>query len=428
MFLPPDKSIAHRALMLACLSEGETFISALPENEDIAATIRCLRALGAEIEDTGLLRSQLPRNDNSTSVIASVAKQSRDGTFFNVRVRGPMTWPTVPVTLDCGESGTTFRLLLGFLAGLPVTATLIARGSLVHRPMDRVIDPLRKMGADIDDTDKSKITIYGKKLHGITHRNIPASAQVKSALLLASLHASGETIVEEPLPTRDHTEKLLQWIRTEKRNEIKIPGDFSSAAFLIAEGLLFPDVPIHLQEVGINSTRTGFLEALSMMGAELQITNRQQWGLEPVADIIVKPASLRGITIGNPLIPRLIDELPLIAVLGAMAKGTTHVQEAQELRFKESDRIGSLVQEFSKLGIHIQETADGFIVEGGEPLKGATVSSHGDHRLAMSLALLGLLAEGKTTIHGACAVAKSYPDYFHALRARHPRRISSLTY
>jgi len=341
------------------------------------------------------------------------------------------------------------RLLAGILAGQPFPSTLTGDPQLLRRPMRRVVVPLRQMGAEITDHDgHAPLHIRGGKLRGIEYTLPVASAQVKSAILLAGLFADGPTTVHEPAPTRDHTERLLrlagcgphlyplgEGVRAlpltlhpsqPQAFDVEVPGDFSSAAFFIVAGLLVPESEITIEGVGVNPTRTGFLDVLLAMGAEIALspcathnsqfaTRNSAW--EPVADITVRTAELKGTEVGGSLVPRMIDEFPILAVAATQAQGTTTVRDAGELRVKETDRIANLVAELRKLGAEIEELPDGFIVHGPTPLRGALVHSHGDHRLAMALAIAGLIAEGETIIEDADCIADSFPGFVEILNS-----------
>jgi len=337
--------------------------------------------------------------------------------------------------LDCRDSGTTMRILAGILAGQPFTSVLTGDASLRGRPMDRVIAPLRQMGAQLMGRQNDRLpplTVRGGALHGIHYRLPVASAQVKSAILLAGLYAEGETVVEEPGPSRDHTERMLLAMGADVRREgpavslrplealapidIEVPGDISSAAFWIVAAAAHPDAELILPNVGINPTRTGLLDALAMMGASLDVGEERMVGEEPVADLVVHSSRLRGIEASGELVLRMMDELPVFAVAAAFADGETVVRDAAELRVKESDRIATLARELGKLGVDIEERADGFAIRGGRKLRGAPVSGSGDHRLTMALAVAGLLADGETTIADGESVTVSYPGFWEDIQ------------
>ena len=413
--VPGDKSISHRAALLGALASGPTTVRRFLAADDCRATLDCLRALGVEWR----LTEEAP----------GVATLEIQG----VGLRG-LREPTN--VLDAGNSGTTLRLLAGVLAGQPFASFLTGDASLRSRPVDRIVEPLRLMGAQLfarDGDRRAPLAIRGGSLRGIRYRLPVASAQVKSAVLLAGLFAEGEVVVEEPLPTRDHTERLLRAMGADLQREgpgirlmpppslspceLEVPGDVSAAAFWLVAGAVHPEAEIVLTKVGVNPTRTGLLDALSMMGASIDIGEERMVGEEPVADITVRSSRLRGVELGGDLIPRLIDELPALAVAAAFAEGRTVVRDAGELRVKESDRIAALVRELGRLGVQIEERPDGFVIEGTRPgeLRGTHVNGGGDHRLTMALAVAGLLAEGDTIVEDEEAVAVSYPGFWEEL-------------
>lgn len=399
--VPGDKSISHRAVMLGALSEGVTEISHFLNGEDCLSTIACFRRLGIDID---------VRGDSVT-----VAGKGLYG------LKAPKE------VLDVGNSGTTLRLMSGLLAGQPFCSVLTGDASIQKRPMNRVIIPLNQMGAKIQN-QTAPITIQGSPLTGITYTLPVASAQVKSAILLAGLYATGETCVIEPEATRDHTEIMLRYlgadifvengrIRVSSGNilqgkPITVPGDISSAAFLIVAAAITPGVSLVIEDVGVNQTRTGLLTALKAMGADIRLQNERFVCGEPVADLAVHYAPLKGTTVFGELIPRMIDEIPALAVAALYAEGVTTIRDAAELKVKESDRIHTVASELSKLGARITETEDGMIIEGGVPLNGANTDSHRDHRLAMSLAIAALGAKGDTSIQNSECVDISFPGFF----------------
>lgn len=411
--LPGDKSIAHRALIAAALAEGESTILGFDALDDGLCTLRALEACGVRIEGNG------PR-------------------ALRVWGRGLRGLQEPASPLDCGASGTTMRLLAGLLAGQPLTATLDGQPGLRRRPMDRVTAPLALMGARIEGPDGGRhapFTIRGGALHGIAYDLPVASAQVKSALLLAAIQADGETVLRSPAPSRDHTERMLAALgvpiavegttvrcrpaRPWPGAEFALPGDLSAAAFVLAAASLVPGSEIVLHDVGLNPTRTGFLDALRAMRGNVQVTTGkgQQAGWEPRGDLWARAVGLRAIEVGGSLIPNLIDELPILAVLATQAEGTTVVRDAAELRVKESDRIAALAQGLTAMGASFAPTGDGFVVHGPTPLHGAAVDAHGDHRIAMALAVAGLIARGETVISGAEAVTKSFPGFAATMRS-----------
>jgi 3-phosphoshikimate 1-carboxyvinyltransferase len=407
-FYPPgDKSISHRALLLGALADGTSTIANFLPARDCLATLACLRSLGVHI---------LKDDPTKMTVVGS-------GLNGLNRPVGP---------LDCVRSGTTMRLLAGIMAGQRFASVLTGDPQLLRRPMRRVVGPLRTMGAEIEDTDgHGPLKISGRRLVGQRHDLVVASAQVKSALLLAGLYAQGPTVVHQPGPARDHTERMLIAMGAQVTIDgltvsleppsslapldLMVPGDISSAAFLLIAGALIPGSRITALNVGLNPTRTGLLEILVEMGAALEITNRREQGDEPVADVTLSAGDLRATEVGGDTVVRMIDEFPALAVAVTQAEGTTHVRDAAELRVKETDRIATVVAELTRLGARIEPRPDGFVVEGPTPLQGAVVDSHGDHRLAMALVVAGLLAEGETVVLGAESIADSFPGFLHHL-------------
>jgi len=417
--VPGHKSISHRAALLGALATGTTRARRFLMSEDCLATLACLRALGVEWRLTD---------------------EGPGSATLEVRGAGLHGWQEPSDVLDCRNSGTTMRIIAGILAGQPFTSVLTGDSSLRARPMDRVIEPLRQMGAQLLGRGNDRLpplTIHGpsaERLRGIRYRQPVASAQVKSAVLLAGLFADGETIVEEPGPSRDHTERMLRAMGADVRREgpavsvrpldalspidIEVPGDVSSAAFWIVAATVHPDADVLLPNVGVNPTRTGLLDALAMMGANVDVGEERMVGEEPVADLHVRSSRLRGIEARGELVLRMMDELPALAVAAACAEGETVVRDAAELRVKESDRIASLTRELGKLGVAIEERDDGFVIHpSAEGLRGGRVSGGGDHRLTMALAVAGLLAEGETTIEDGESVAVSYPGFWTDIAA-----------
>lgn len=410
--VPGDKSISHRAAILNALADGEATVQNFLVGEDCLSTLRVLRSLGIE-----------------SSLDAS-------GAAPELRIRGAgLHGLREPVEiLDCGNSGTTMRLMSGVLAGQAFHSVLSGDASLNTRPMARVAAPLREMGAQIDGRDggrQAPLAIRGGGLHGICYRMPVASAQVKSSVLLAGLFASGETIVEEPEQTRDHTERMLGAMGARIGREgpavrlipgdalaplsMRVPNDISAAAFWMVAASVHPDAEVHLTGVGMNPTRTGIIDVLRAMGADLSVQEERQVAGEPVADIVVRSARLRGTRVDGDLIPRLIDEVPALAVAAAFADGATEIAGAAELRVKESDRIAATVSELAALGVAISEREDGMVVEGGSGVGGGSVRSFNDHRLAMALAAAALAGSGDVRIAGAEAVAISYPAFWQHL-------------
>lgn len=406
--LPGDKSISHRAVILNGLAEGKAKLDNFSPGADCWATVACMKAMGVEIE---------PRGTEGTLEISGVGKRGLE---------------EPNKVLDARNSGTTMRLLTGLLAAQPFLSILTGDESLRTRPMGRIIQPLRMMGAEIYDKENKSLApliINGKQLHGITYLLPIASAQVKSALILAALFAEGLTCLTEPSQSRDHTERLLKNMggKIEVNNlnititpqssplsalDIHIPGDISSAAYWLVAGAIHPDAKIKLLNIGVNPTRTGIIDVLLKMGASLKIKNERQEGGEPVADLSIETGKLRGIQISGQTIPRVIDEIPIIAVAASVAEGGTVIRDAAELRVKETDRIATTVRELSKLGATIEELPDGMVIEGGKQLRGAECDSLGDHRLAMTLGIAALVAQGETTINNAEVVDISYPAFW----------------
>lgn len=411
---PPDKSISHRALMLNSIARGTAHIANLSHGGDVLSTLRCLRALGARIR---------------------LASNGLEGKQCVVEGRGLYGLAEASNVLDAGNSGTTTRFMAGILAAQPFLSVLTGDRSLRSRPMGRVIAPLKMMGAQIwgraNDT-LAPFSIKGGRLRGIEYSMPVASAQVKSALLLAGLYAEGTTILQQPALSRDHTERMLRAmgadltenglilsIRPGELNavDINVPADLSSAAYWLVAAVCHPSAELRLTGVGLNPGRTGILDALSQMGARISIEDRRQEGNEPVGDLVARSSSLKGVEIGGDMIPCIQDELPLLAVAACFAEGTTVVRDAEELRVKESDRIKTTVTELSRLGARIQELSDGFVVQGTGHLRGATCFSYGDHRLTMSLAVAGLLADGETVVKDAEAASVTYPGFWDDLQS-----------
>ncbi|HCU99959.1 MAG TPA: 3-phosphoshikimate 1-carboxyvinyltransferase [Dehalococcoidia bacterium] len=412
--VPADKSISHRALILNAIAEGEAHLENLLDSDDVRSTAACISSLGIAID---------------WPVGATAARISGGGLHGLYESED---------ALNCGNSGTTMRLLTGLLAAHPLFSVLIGDESLSRRPMGRIIEPLRLMGARISarrgDT-LAPIAIRGGSLRAIQYEMPVASAQVKSALILAGLTVEGRTRITEPAPTRDHTEKMLAAmgapvdregrsviIRRPARLEplgIRVPGDLSSAAPWLVLGACHSDAEIKVESVGINPTRTGLLDILKRMGASIELQNEHETSGEPVADLIVHSSDLHGVTVQGDDVPRAIDELPLVALLGCFAQGTTVVREAEELLVKESNRIENVVTMLSAMGASIKATADGFIVEGPCDLQGARLDAAADHRMGMLGAVAGVLATGQTRIEND-AVTVSYPDFWEALEAASP--------
>lgn len=406
--IPGDKSISHRAVMFGALAKGTTRISHFLEGADCLSTISCFRKLGVKIE--------------------------KEGEIYLVHGQGLRGLKAPTDNLDCGNSGTTIRLISGILSAQPFTTILTGDESIQKRPMRRIADPLQQMGAHISSLNNNgcaPLRIEGAPLHGITYQSPVASAQVKSAILLAGLYADAPTTVIEPSLSRDHTERMLTGFGakiTTNGNEITIepteelyaqdifvPGDISSAAYFMAAATLVPSSEILIHNVGINPTRDGILHIMRNMGADITILNERTESNEPVADLLIKHAPLHGTTIEGTIIPTLIDEIPILAVLAAFADGTTIIRDAAELKVKESDRIHSVATNLRNMGADVIETEDGMIINGGNQLHGATIDSYLDHRIAMSFAVAALAASGDTNILGADCVNISYPNFYKDL-------------
>lgn len=409
-----DKSISHRAVMFGSLATGTTEIEGFLAGEDCLSTIRCFRSMGVQIE--------------------------QNGSSVKVFGRGLRELTAPDGILDCGNSGTTTRLLSGVLAAQHFDSVLSGDASIQRRPMKRVITPLRAMGADISSVagnDCAPLSVHGKQLYGI-HFNSPiASAQVKSAVLLAGLYASGQTTVTEPALSRDHTERMLRSFGakvltgsfegrpsvtvTETQNlygtEISVPGDISSAAFFLVGASIVPGSEVVLRNVGINPTRDGVISALRAMGAGIEVLEVRNEDSEPAADLLVRYAPLHGTEIGGALIPRLIDELPVLAAAAAVAEGRTVIRDAAELKVKESNRIRTMAEGLSRLGATVRETEDGLIIDGGAALRGGAVESYSDHRIAMSFAILSLVTDGEVKISDPDCVNISAPSFYEDLRS-----------
>ena len=409
--VPGDKSISHRSIMFGALSKGITEIEGFLMGEDCLSTINCFQKLGINIE------------------------QYQNKILVHGKGLHGLTAPTE--ILDVGNSGTTLRLISGILSAQPFCSQLTGDSSIQKRPMNRIAVPLRNMGAVLKGNDDNKLfapfTIEGRQLKGITYTLPVASAQVKSAILLAGIFAECETVVIEPQPTRDHTEIMLRYMGADIQkigNEIHckpaeqlyakkivVPADISSAAYFMVIACIFDNSVILLNNVGINQTRTGIIDALKAMGGNIAIENESIINGEKIANIRVKYSALHGTTIGGADIPRLIDEIPVIAVAACFAKGTTIIKDAQELKVKESNRIQTIITELKKFGADITETEDGMIINGVEHLKGCTVESHNDHRIALAMSIAGACALGETTIVDAECVNISFPNFYDIVTA-----------
>ena len=410
IIVPGDKSISHRSVMFGAIAKGVTTVTGFLMGEDCLSTVSCFRQLGVEIEQTD---DQLIINGNGLNGL----KEPEE-------------------VLNVGNSGTTIRLLMGILAGRDFHSTVLGDESIGKRPMTRVTKPLTEMGAIIDGRENGEyppLSIRGGDIHGIVYHPPVASAQVKSSILLAGLQAKGVTTVVEPEKSRDHTERMIRQFGGQVEEEglavsvsggqelkgttIHVPGDISSAAFFLVAGAIVPNSTIILKNVGLNPTRTGIIDVMKEMGADLKIDVKSTDDLmEPVGDLTIQTSNLKGITIGGELIPRLIDEIPVIALLATQAEGETIIKDAHELKVKETNRIDTVVNELSKLGANITATDDGMIIKGRNHLKGGrTVSSHGDHRIGMMLAIAALICDNEVQLQQKEAIAVSYPTFFNDL-------------
>ncbi|UFU01378.1 3-phosphoshikimate 1-carboxyvinyltransferase [Radiobacillus kanasensis] len=406
--VPGDKSISHRAVIFGSLAKGTTTITHFLNGEDCLRTIDAFREMGVPIEVKG---DTVKIEGNGVDALQE---------------------PLHPLYL--GNSGTTTRLLLGVLAGLPFHVTIHGDDSLTKRPMDRIVHPLRQMGAYMDGREKGKylpLSIRGGKLNPIHYQSPVKSAQVKSGVLLAGLLTEGKTSVTELAATRDHTEHMLTAFGgTIKKDgltstingnqsltgtQIDVPGDISSAAFFLAAAAIVKGSKLVLSDVGINPTRTGIIDVLQKMGATMKVVQQREIGGEPVGDITIEYSTLQGIEIDGEIIPRIIDEIPIIALLASQAKGKTVIRDAEELKFKETDRIEAVVNTLSALGVSIQGTEDGMVISGEQTLKGATVDSYGDHRIGMMIAVASLLSKEPVTLKNSECIAVSYPSFFDDL-------------
>lgn len=399
--VPGDKSISHRAVMLGSLANGVTEISGFLKGADCLSTIDCFRKMGIDIDING-----------------------ENVTVHGNGLRGLLKPDEMLYT---GNSGTTTRLLCGILAGQNFDTSITGDASIQKRPMGRVVQPLSMMGAKIEN-EYCPLYITGTKLHGIDYKMPVASAQVKTAIILAGLYADGETVIHEIEKSRDHTELMLSAmgadltvdnldITVKPTNDltavnVDVPGDISSAAFFLVLGAIMPNSQITVTNVGINPTRTGIIDVLKDMGADITLENVHTSAGETVADITVRSSSLKGTTVGGDIIPRLIDELPIIAVAAVFADGQTVIKDAQELKVKETNRIRAVVDEFNKCGIDITETDDGMIINGGKSIHGADFKTYGDHRMAMSLTVLAQLADCESTLDDSDCACVSYPTFF----------------
>ncbi len=409
--VPGDKSLSHRALILGALAEGTSHVRGWLPAGDTAATLGCIRALGVEIIQ-------------------------HDDTTLTIHGRGLHGLAAPAAPLDCVNAGTGMRLLAGVLAGQPFASVLDGSEQLRRRPMGRITKPLRAMGANIEDDGHAPLFIHPARLHGLTYEMPVASAQIKSCLLLAGLFAGGPVTIIEPGPARDHTERLLRAMGADvsldgraitltpggalRPLDLTVPGDISSAAFVLVAALLTAGdetQSVRVSDTGVNATRTGILDILALMGAQIALENEHDESGEPVTDLIAHPAALRGAAISGDLIVRAIDEFPALMVAATQAEGDTVVTDAAELRVKETDRIAVMAGELRKLGAVIEERPDGFAVGGPQRLHGARVDGHDDHRVAMALAVAGLVADGETIIEDAGCIHDSFPGFVETLQA-----------
>ncbi len=402
--VPGDKSISHRSIMFGAIAQGETTVRGFLRGEDNFATLNAFRAMGIAIDD--------------------------DGEVLHIAGKGLHGLTEPGDVLDCGNSGTSIRLITGLLAGQRFFSVVTGDRYLRARPMGRVVEPLSRMGGSIFGRAggaKAPLAIIGKELQGISHTSRVASAQVKSALLLAGLYAAGETEVREPHLSRDHSERMLRQFGAAVKSfaggvrvtgghelqgqEIVVPGDISSAAFFLVAATIVPASELMIRGVGVNPTRTGILDILTAMGADIELVGRHEEAGEPVADLIVRSARLKGIEIGGDMVPRAIDEFPVLCVAAALAEGETVVRDAAELRVKETDRIAAMAVNLRKAGVAITETEDGMIITGRERLDGCTAESCGDHRIAMAMLVAGLAASGPVTVDDTSCIATSFPGF-----------------
>lgn len=406
--VPGDKSISHRSIMLGSIASGITRVTGFLRGEDNLATLNAFRAMGVEVED--------------------------DGTTLTIHGRGLHGLEEPADVIDCGNSGTSIRLLTGLLSGQSFFSVLTGDKYLRKRPMKRVVGPLGEMGARIAGRaggEKAPLAISGARLQGIAYDSPVSSAQVKSAILLAGLYADGETVVREPHLSRDHSERMLRHFgadiqadgpcvrirggRELRGQDIVVPGDISSAAFFIVAGLIVPGSELLIKGVGVNPTRTGIVDILHLMGGDISLQNQRELSGEPVADILVRTSPLRGIEIGGDLVPRAIDEFPVLCVAAACASGRTVIRDAQELRVKETDRIKAMAENLRLAGVPVEETGDGMIIEGGKGFSAFNADSKGDHRIAMSMLIAGLVAPGSCRVDDTDCIATSFPNFFQLL-------------
>jgi 3-phosphoshikimate 1-carboxyvinyltransferase len=412
---PGDKSISHRAVLLNSLTSGSAHVSNFCEGDDRTAMLGCLRGLGISIK-------RIQHTDGRTC-----------SDCFYVRGRGPNGLREPDHVLNAGNSGTTMRLVTGLLAAQPFFSVISGDKSLRARPMDRVVRPLAKMGARLMGRGQdalAPLAIRGGGLKGIEYHMPVASAQLKSALLIAGLYADGTTTVVEPAPSRDHTERMLKAMGADVKTDgpaisvdrsdlfsmdVWVPGDISNSAFWMVLAACHPNASLRISRVGINPTRTGIIDVLKEMGVKMRLENIHEDAGEPSADLIVESSQLKGIEIGGDIIPRVIDEIPILALAATFAEGRTVIRDAHELRLKESDRIAATAEGLNRMGASIEERTDGLVIEGGSKLTGTQVDGHGDHRIAMTMGIAGTLASGQTTVTGAEAASISYPRFWDEL-------------
>lgn len=408
LLIPGDKSISHRSVMFGALSEGLTEADNFLTGADCLSTISCFRQMGIDIEQSG--------------------------THVKIHGKGLHGLQAPTVTLDAGNSGTTVRLMSGILSGQTFSSVITGDASIQRRPMKRVLTPLSQMNAaitSIHNNSCAPLKIEPATLHAIQYQSPVASAQVKSCIMLAGLYADGITSITEPIVSRNHSELMLRYFGAQittsgstvsiepdpvlHGQKINVPGDISSAAYFIAAALLTPNSEVLLKNVGINPTRDGMLRICRAMGADITLLNEDYSGAEPCADLLIRSSSLHGTVIDGEIIPALIDELPVIAVLAAFASGTTIIADAAELKVKESDRIAVMTDNLTRMGCEVHATDDGMIIHGGTPLHGAIIDSHNDHRIAMSFAVAGLVCDGELEIRDADCVKISYPEFYEDL-------------
>lgn len=404
MKVPGDKSISHRSIMLGSIACGTTAVRGFLRGEDNIATLDAFRTMGVTIRD--------------------------EGEVILIDGRGLHGLEEPSDVIDCGNSGTSIRLITGLLAGQKFFSVLTGDQYLRRRPMKRILDPLGRMGAEIYGRmggNLAPLAIVGGALNGITYESPISSAQVKSAILLAGLYASGETTVIEPHLSRDHSERMLRYFgadieagpngatvrggRELQAREVCVPGDISSAAFFIVAALLVPGSELLIRNVGVNQARTGIIDILSAMGASLEMVDLREISGEPVADLLVRSSRLKGIEIGGELVPRAIDEFPVICVAASLAEGTTIIRDARELRVKETDRIAAMAANLRKIGVLVTETVDGMEIRGTDRFQGGEVDSFGDHRIAMSMLVAGLVADDAVTVNDVDCIATSFPNF-----------------